>query len=129
MNIEMIPHLPECIDLDNPYANKYIEIISTADSENDLEGHHIVPAAFYKYVLGCEKTRLVSSLDMIPENIVRLTKINHILAHYYLARCIKHPNNIFTDSQLYAFVNMFSKRIMKKHPLFDETSGGETIKM
>ena len=120
MNIEMIPHLPKCIDLDNTYANKYIEIISTADSENDLEGHHIVPAAFYKYVLGCEKTRLVSSLDMIPENIVRLSKINHILAHYYLARCIKHPNNIFTDSQLYAFVNMFSKRIMKNHPLFDE---------
>lgn len=120
MNIEMIPHLSDCIDLGNPYANKYIELISSPDDGNALEGHHIVPAAFYKYVLGCEKTRLVSSLDMVPENIVQLSKMNHILAHYYLARCIKNPNNIFTDSQLYAFVNMFSKRIMKKHPLFEE---------
>lgn len=120
MNIDLIPHLGDCIDMDSPYAKKYIELISTTDVGDDLEGHHIVPAAFYKYVLGCEKIRLVSSLDMVPENIVQLTKIHHILAHYYLARCIKHPNNVFTDSQLYAFVNMFSKRIMKKHPLFDE---------
>jgi hypothetical protein len=123
MNIDLIPHLADCLDLDNPYAKKYIELISAPDAGNELEGHHIVPAAFYKYVLGCEKTRLVSSLDMVPENIVLLSKMRHILAHYYLARCIKHPNNIFTDSQLYAFVNMFSKRIMKKHPLFDEMLG------
>lgn len=120
MNIDLIPHLGDCIDMDSPYAKKYIELISTPDVGDDLEGHHIVPAAFYKYVLCCEKIRLVSSLDMVPENIVQLTKIHHILAHYYLARCIKHPNNIFTDSQLYAFVKMFSKRIMKKHPLFEE---------
>ena len=120
MNIDLIPHLADCIDLDNPYAQKYIELISTPDVENEVEEHHIVPVAFYKYVLGCEKTRLVSSLDMVPENIVSLSKEHHITAHYYLARCIKHPNNIFTDSQIYAFVNMFSKRIMKKHPLFEE---------
>jgi hypothetical protein len=120
MNIDLIPHLADCIDLNNPYAQKYIELISTPDAGDDVEGHHIVPAAFYKYVLGCEKTRLVSSLDMVPENIVQLSKEHHIMAHYYLARCIKHPNNIFTDSQIYAFVNMFSKRIMKKHPLFEE---------
>ena len=98
MNIDLIPHLADCLDLDNPYAKKYIELISAPDAGNELEGHHIVPAAFYKYVLGCEKTRLVSSLDMVPENIVLLSKMRHILAHYYLARCIKHPNNIFTDS-------------------------------
>lgn len=120
MDIDLIPHLADCIDLDNPYAQKYIELISTPDAGTGVEGHHIVPAAFYKYVLGCEKTRLVSSLDMAPENIVQLSKEHHIIAHYYLARCIKHPNNIFTDSQIYAFVNMFSKRIMKKHPLFEE---------
>ena len=120
MNIERIPHLSDCIDLDNPYANKYIELISNPNDGDNLQGHHIVPAAFYKYVLGCEKVRLVSSLDMVPDNIVHLTKTNHVLAHYYLARCIKNPNNIFTDSQLYAFVNMFSKRVMKNHPLFDE---------
>lgn len=120
MNIELIPYLADCIDLDNPYAQKYIELISTPDAGDEVEGHHIVPAAFYKYVLGCEKTRLVSSLDMVPENIVKLSKEHHITAHYFLARCIKHPNNIFTDSQIYAFVNMFSKRIMKKHPLFEE---------
>lgn len=120
MTIDLIPHLADCIDLDNPYAQKYIELISTPDAGTEVEGHHIVPVAFYKYVLGCEKTRLVSSLDMVPENIVQLSKEHHIIAHYYLARCIKHPNNIFTDSQIYAFVNMFSKRIMKKHPLFEE---------
>lgn len=120
MTIDVIPHLADCIDLDNPYAKKYINLISTPDAGTEVEGHHIVPAAYYKYVLGCEKTRLVSSLDMVPENIVQLSKEHHIIAHYFLARCIKHPNNIFTDSQLYAFVNMFSKRIMKKHPLFGE---------
>ena len=120
MNIDLIPHLADCIDLENPYAQKYIELIATPDAGTDVERHHIVPVAFYRYVLGCEKTRLVSSSDMVPENIIQLAKEHHILAHYYLARCIKHPNNIFTDSQIYAFVNMFSKRIMKKHPLFEE---------
>jgi len=123
MNIDLIPHLSDCIDLDSPFAQDYIAIISTPDTGNAVENHHIVPAAYYKYVLGCEKTRQVSSLDMVPENIVPLSKERHILAHYYLARCIKHANNIFTDSQIYAFLNMFSKRTMKKHPLFEEMAG------
>ena len=120
MTASNIPHLADCIDFTSPYAEKYISIVSVQESGESLVGHHIVPGAFYKYVLGCNNTRRVSSPDMVPANIAHLSKVNHIVAHYYLARCIKHPNNIFTDSQLYAFVNMFSKRIMKNHPLYEE---------
>ncbi|MBR4407543.1 MAG: hypothetical protein IKT27_04430 [Clostridia bacterium] len=116
------PYLDECIDTKNPYAEKYLSLVSINEIGQNIEKHHIVPVAYYRYVLGCSTVRLVSSPDMIPENIVSLSKANHILAHYFLARCIKNSNNIFVDSQIYAFVNMFArdKSLLKNNPYYTE---------
>lgn len=117
-----IPYLCDCIDSQSPYAEKYLALVSADENIPGAEGHHIVPVAYYRYVLGCDTVRRVSSPDMVPENIVNLGKTHHILAHYFLARCIKNPNNVFTDSQIYAFINMFArnKSTLKANPYYAE---------
>lgn len=117
---EIIPHLEECIDISSAYAQKYIKLVVSNKINLTGFGHHIVPAAFYKYVLGYEKTRTATSPDMDSENIVNLSKQDHILAHYLLAKCVHSSNKMFKDSQIYAFVRMFSKKVMSSSPYLHE---------
>lgn len=120
--LNTIPHIYEFLEPKSPYTQKYLGIVSSNKSVPKGENHHIVPVAYYKYVLNCERTRLASSPDMDPSNIVRLSKQDHILAHYFLARSIIHTNALFVDSQLYAFVNMFNPKMMDGSPFLTEMS-------
>lgn len=67
---------------DNVFLDKYVKIVSkpylgTKPSHN----HHIIPKSYYRH------NNL--EVDNTASNLVRLTVKNHILAHYYLAKCSK----------------------------------------
>lgn len=67
----------------NKYFEKYVEIVSKPDQEGYVEKHHILPVSYFR----------LRNLDVdnSPYNIVTLSAYNHILAHYYLYRCITDP--------------------------------------
>lgn len=73
------------IVIDNDYLNKYITLIQTnavtLRQRNKTQRHHIIPKWYYK------KNNL--PCDNSPENLVNLEYKDHILAHYYLEKCIK----------------------------------------
>lgn len=83
------PHIEQAVDLDSPWAKKYLELVSRPDSGIATEVHHIVPVAFYEDVLGVLTTRQSGTPDMIPGNLVKLSRGHHLLAHYYLYRCCR----------------------------------------
>lgn len=84
-----IPYLSEAIDLDSPYAGRYLDLVSKNDSSEGTHRHHIVPVTYYLDVLGCTEVRKVGTLDMVAENLVYLTRGHHLLAHYYLSKCAR----------------------------------------
>lgn len=84
-----IPYLSEAIDLDSPYANRYLDLVSKSDSSEGTHRHHIVPVTYYLDVLGCAEVRKVGTPDMAEANLVYLTRGRHLLAHYYLSKCAR----------------------------------------
>ena len=82
-------YIEQAIDLESPWAKKYLELVSRPDKCAVREVHHIVPVAFYEDVLGVVSTRQSGSPDMNPENLVELSGGHHLLAHYYLYRCAR----------------------------------------
>lgn len=63
--------------IDNDYLDKYIALInnSLTQTGNSCK-HHIIPRCYYKY------NNLI--VDDTQNNLVNLSYIDHILAHYYL---------------------------------------------
>lgn len=80
-------HIEYAIDMESPYAKKYLELVSKPSTCKFTEDHHIVPVAYFVDVMGISDVRRPGSLDMAKENIVTLSKGRHLLAHYYLVRC------------------------------------------
>lgn len=80
-------YIEEAIDLNSPYAKKYLKIVSRADIGRKTEDHHIVPVAYFEDVLGLKGCRKAYSPDMDKSNIVSLSPGRHLLAHYYLYKC------------------------------------------
>ena len=69
---------------DNEWLQKYIELVSLTCSDDAAElshKHHIVPKFYFKQNL--------LATDNSQSNLVKLSYINHILAHYYLCLCTK----------------------------------------
>lgn len=64
----------------NEAFEKYIDIVSNPDKEGYVERHHILPASYFRI------KKL--PIDNTKENFVTLSAYNHILAHYYLYRCV-----------------------------------------
>ena len=82
-------YLEEAIDTGCEYGKKYMELVSKDDKCAYTEEHHIVPVAFFRDVLGITTCRQASSPDMDSENLVKLSKGHHLLAHYYLMKCAR----------------------------------------
>lgn len=70
---------------DNLYLIKYVDLISENESKvptaSITENHHIIPRCYFKHY------NLI--VDDSKDNLVTLSLIDHILAHYYLALCAK----------------------------------------
>lgn len=82
-------YLEDAINMKSPWAKKYLELVSRDDQCENTVTHHIVPVAFYEYVLHRTDTRQAGSPDMEGENLVKLSGGHHLLAHYYLYRCAR----------------------------------------
>ena len=85
--ISRLPDLVNCIDINNEFAQKYLTLVSSEDTDQYTEIHHIVPVAYFRDVLQEGDVRKNRSPDMNPANLVKLSKARHLLAHYYLSQC------------------------------------------
>ena len=65
---------------DNEALTKYIEIMNCPQTGGYVEKHHILPVSYFKLV--------GLPVDNSVDNLVSLSAFNHILAHYYLYRCV-----------------------------------------
>ena len=82
-------YIEDCIDCGSEYGKKYIALVSSDDTVQATQLHHIVPVAYYRDVLGVTECRKKGSPDMDPDNLVKLSVGKHLLAHYYLMKCAK----------------------------------------
>ena len=77
-----------CMVVDNEWLSKYVDLINSNIETKRIkcvtQRHHVIPKYYFK--LNNIK------VDNSVENIVNLTYKDHILAHYYLARCSSTPN-------------------------------------
>lgn len=74
-------HLTDIFDENNIYYQKMIDIINNPNPLNEeyTEKHHIIPRFVYKDIN--------SEIDNSIDNIINLSIKNHILIHYYAAKC------------------------------------------
>lgn len=100
-----IPHIKQAIDLSNPYAALYLDVVSLPSSEAVTDTHHIVPVSFYRDVLGEDRVRMADTPDMDRRNLVKLTPGKHLLAHYYLCKCAQKCIRVQMEN---AFALMYS---------------------
>lgn len=74
--------------IDNKYLDKYVNLIesnlNTRREKFKTQRHHTVPKYYFK----------INNLptDNSKENLVNLLYKDHVLAHYYLAKCAKSKN-------------------------------------
>ena len=70
---------------ENEYFDKYIDLVSknkyTIKQKFKTQQHHIIPKAYFK--------RNNLKIDNSEENLVNLLYKDHVLAHYYLYKCVK----------------------------------------
>lgn len=87
--------LEECY-IKNEYFYKMLDLFKE-EQNGTLEKHHIIPRSYFKH----------KGIKVVDENnLVSLTKENHILAHYYIYRCCK---DFLKESMGYALKFMTSK--------------------
>lgn len=79
--------------VENSYFEAYLSIISHNDTTKYTERHHILPKSYFRL--------MHNKIDNTPENIVRLSFYNHILAHYYLSLC---TTGALKQSSICAFI-------------------------
>ena len=69
----------------NDYLDKYCDLIKVnlkkGFIKNKMQRHHIIPKSYYLYIN--------KKIDNSINNLVNLLYKDHILAHYYLAKCTK----------------------------------------
>lgn len=105
----------ECFEK-NEYYDKMMEMIKTA---NDPEGenHHIIPRAYFK----------AKGIDVIDEdNLVKLSRKNHTLIHYYIAKCCK---DIIKEPMLFALNLMSDSKVVSEEELKNVLKPMEIRKM
>lgn len=54
-------HIEHAIDLESPYAKKYLELVSKPSTSKFTEDHHIVPVAYFADVMGISECRSANS--------------------------------------------------------------------
>lgn len=80
----------------NEFFEKYINIVINPDEEGYVEKHHILPVSYFRI--------MKLPVDNGKDNLVTLSAYNHILAHYYLYRCV--TNSEWKDRLALTFVYM-----------------------
>ncbi|KFA99261.1 NUMOD3 domain-containing DNA-binding protein [Vibrio sp. ER1A] len=85
MNIQQIKQeiLSRFPNAEETYLDKYLEICSKDDTTDYVEAHHILPKSkslWPEYI----------SFKSNPWNKVKLSYVNHCLAHLYIAKSINH---------------------------------------
>ena len=67
----------------NEYFQKYVELIfeniDTKSEKGKTQGHHIIPKFYYK--------NTNQRVDNSENNLVNLSWVDHVMAHYYLFKC------------------------------------------
>lgn len=99
------------IVIDNSYLDAYVELINKNNGQMHevykTQKHHIVPRVYFRH--------FNLDIDNSADNIVNLYHKDHLLAHYFLAKCAKEGwfesanlyairrfiNNKFTEDELY----------------------------
>lgn len=107
---EKLLNLNLCIN--NEFLTLYIKLIinnyNTKYKKYNTAKHHIIPRYYFKY------NNL--KIDNNKSNIVNLTHSDHVLAHYYLAKCSyneKYYNaNVLALNRLVSPGNKFYKKII-----------------
>lgn len=115
---ELPPYLLDCIDMSSTFSEKYIELTCSGCDLGNVT-HHIVPVYFFKRVLGLKTVRQKAtgnhkaSLDMAPTNLSRLSKVQHLVAHYYLHKCSVPELKRSADRAFMAMFNTHGKALLK----------------
>lgn len=95
---------------DNIWLNEYIALITLNLNNEIIKGetqrHHIIPKFYY--------TLKQLPINNLTENLVNLSYRDHVLAHYYLARCGKGE---FKKRNCLAFINMtnYKQKVTKEN--------------
>lgn len=82
-------YINKVIDVNSEYGKKYLDIVSKGDTGAYTRIHHIVPASYFKDVLGDDDPRAKGARGSHESNLVSLTDGHHLLAHFYLMKCAK----------------------------------------
>lgn len=100
--------------MDNEYLDQYLDLVNNSQATDKAEKHHIIPAYYYKLKFPKLRTqyRTVSNND-IDEEIVILSKADHIKAHELLTHCTTGP---LQEKMLAAYTYMTTAKRPAKKP-------------
>lgn len=114
---EQPKYLSDCIDMSNPYSEKYVQLVCSEENTGDVV-HHIVPVYYFKKVLGMKKVRVKAntkhkcSRDMEPANLASLTDVQHLVAHYYIHKCSVEELQRSADRAFMAMYKVDGKKLL-----------------
>ena len=89
--------------IDNEYFYQYRELCSKKATQKiklKTDRHHIIPKGYFKLKGLC--------VDNSHHNLVNLLHKDHILAHYYLSKCVKDEFIYSNEYALFFMLNNFS---------------------
>lgn len=112
-------HIKEIIDINSIYFNNYCQLIQENIGNNkelNYEKHHIIPKSYYK-MFGLK-------INNTSENLVYLSRLNHIKAHYYLSLCSVGK---FKASNVYATNCLCNTSKLNEVQLLIEQEGAEQL--
>lgn len=91
---------------DNMWLEEYITLINNELIKSETQRHHIIPRLYY--------TLKQIPINNTKENLVNLSYKDHVLAHYYLARC---GIGEFKKRNCLAFISMtnYKKKVTKEN--------------
>lgn len=101
--------------INNSYLDKYCELIESSRSGETIcdnvivQKHHIVPQYYYRY------NNL--PVDNSAHNIVDMSLLNHIKAHYYLSKCSLSDANILANIRAFRALSRYQHRSLSEDEL------------
>lgn len=94
--------------VDNKYFDSYITLIynnlTTKYEKYKTQRHHIIPRIYFKQQGIVDYMSWKKDSEVNIDNVINLTYINHIWAHYYLVLCVS--DIALKDSLTLAFLKM-----------------------
>ena len=95
MNVKTLKDnlIKNVICINNIYLDKYVKLICDnikSQKQRGWDKHHIIPRYYYKFN-NCP-------IDNSKENLVYLSRADHILAHIYLMKCSTIDHYVFSNA-------------------------------